>query len=93
MFVKTKYNQKNNIFYTISHIIIGTLIYFSKYYSNKYNILDKINKVILSYVILYQGFQHIFNVRIYLNKFIYKKGITLQHTINKISEHLFGYFC
>ena len=58
----------------------------------QYKNLEKTNKFesFLSFIILYQSSQYFLDVRFFIDKIIIKKG-TLQHTLYKISEYIFGY--
>ena len=55
--------------------------------------LEKTNKFesFLSFIILYQSSQYFLDVRFFIDKIIIKKGNSLQHTLYKISEYIFGY--
>lgn len=70
--------KEYNIFYTLSHIIFGILIY-----------LD----IKFFYLFIpYQIIQYIFNIRIYIPNLKIEKGCNFKHFLNKLLEHLLGYF-
>ena len=83
-------NNDYDILHSITHLCIGSLLYICQFYS-KIKIFEKIKILIFYYIILYQGCQQFFNIRIFIPEKKIKKGIVISHTLRKLSEHLVGY--
>jgi|MDSX01.1.fsa_nt_gb hypothetical protein len=74
------YNKECTNIYILNHILIG---FFIGLFEHKY--------ILMIIIFVYQWIQFIFNIRFFIYDFKIKKGNSLQHTLNKLLQYLFGF--
>ena len=80
----TKYNNDYTYIYKFIHIIFGGILALK-------HIPDVYKKRLFYSIIIYQFGQLILNIRYFLIKNKIYKGNSINHTLNKLLDHLYGY--